>query len=172
MLYKLTDKDGKTRAGKHNECQWGEGITHKAKGRGKKLCTDGVIHAYTHPLLAVFMDPIHDGYGDTARLWEAEGEVVADDGTKVGCKALTTICEIPLPAVTTQQRARFGTLAAKTVCTDPAWNAWADAWLDGWVASMAVSAAQAGVAAAWAAACSSCPNFIAIAEEAVKGETT
>ena len=31
-LYKITDKDGKTRAGYSNECQWGKSITHKPMG--------------------------------------------------------------------------------------------------------------------------------------------
>lgn len=150
MLYKLTDDEGRTYGG----CQWGEGIEHTAAGTGD-LCTHGWIHAYTDPLLAVLLNPIHAHFANP-RLWEAEGEVgKTDHGLKVGCTQLRTVREIPLPGVTTEQRVRFGILAAQAVCRDPAFGAWAVGWLTG--ADRSIEAAdrtlQAFAArAGWAAA--------------------
>ncbi len=80
-LYKLTDHNGKTRAGEDNELQWGPNVTHAAKGEGIELCSPDLIHAYEHPLLGVIMNPCHADFPKTTmRLWEAEGEVVAREG--------------------------------------------------------------------------------------------
>ena len=106
-VYKLTDDKNQT----HGGTQWGKGVTHKAKGRGEELCTEDVIHAYKHPLLAVLLNPIHADF-DKVRLWEAEGEIVIDDGLKLGCKALTILKRIRVPKVTTEQRVRFAILCA------------------------------------------------------------
>ena len=53
-LYKLTDQNHQTR----NNTKWGAGVTHTASGQGD-LCTAGWLHAYTSPLLAVLLNPIH-----------------------------------------------------------------------------------------------------------------
>jgi hypothetical protein len=47
-LYKLTDKDGRTRG----DTKWGEGATHTTDGQGD-LCGPGWLHAYTDPLFHV-----------------------------------------------------------------------------------------------------------------------
>jgi len=183
-LYKLTDSMGKT----YGHTQWGEGVTHKAK-RGKgELCSDKYIHAYTHPLLAVFLNPIHADFKDP-QLWEAEGHVAQNDrGLKVGCKSLTTIREMDLPTVTKEQRVRFAILCALEVCKEEGFRKWADGWLSGedrsesaaYATVHAVSAAvSAGRYAVWsagyagyAARSSGCgERLIAIAEEAVKEGT-
>ena len=140
-LYKLTDKNGKTR----NNTQWGEGVTHKAKPGKGKLCSEYYIHAYTHPLLAVFLNPI---YGDIKdyRLWEAKGRIAKTDyGLKVGCKSLTTIKEIEPPEVTLVNKIAFGILCALEVNEDPEYKQWAENWL--WGKDRSESAAWA----AWAA---------------------
>ena len=149
-LYKLTDSCGKT----HNGTQWGPGISHSGTGEGG-LCGPGWIHAYEHPLVAVLMNPIHADFKNP-RLWEAEaeGEVGLRDGQlKCGCRTLTTIREIPLPAVTTEMRVRFAILCAKEVCASySAWNAWADKWLSGEDRTQAAAAEAARAAVrAWAA---------------------
>lgn len=129
MLYKLTDQDGYTRLGETNACLWGPGVLHSGTGKGR-LCGDGYIHAYTSPLLAVLMNPVHACISDP-RMWEAEGDIMINDGMKVGCVTLTTTKEIDVPAVSTDQRVRFGILCAKAVCLDVGWNTWADNWLSG-----------------------------------------
>jgi hypothetical protein len=140
-LYKLTDRDGQTWGG----TQWGPGVSHSGTGEGE-LCGPGWIHAYEHPLIAVLMNPIHARF-QTPRLWEAEGEVGLRDGQlKCGCKTLTTVREIPLPAVTTEMRVRFAILCAMEVCAYRTWNAWADKWLSGEDRSEAAAGAAAEAA--------------------------
>ena len=162
-LYKLTDQNMRTYAG----FQW-ELSTERTATGGGPLCTNAWLHAYTDPLLAVLLNPIHADI-QKPRLFECDGDVGATDhGLKVGCTALTLKKEMPLPETTTEQRVRFGILCAKEVCRGPAWLEWADAWLDGddrsaraaaeataWSATRAAawSATRAAAeAAAWAAA--------------------
>ena len=156
-LYKLTDENGRTR----NATQWGQGVTHFVEGPADQpLCSDGWIHAYEHPLLAVLLNPIHGNF-ENPRLWEAKGVVGKRDGQlKCGCRALTTLREIPLPTVTLAQRRHFAILCVKQVCDEEAWNRWADAWLNGSdrtkktaakAARAAAKAARAAAFAAWAA---------------------
>ena len=150
-LYKLTDAQGRTRAGEDNELTWAVGVTHKTVSTGTRLCSSDVIHAYEHPLIAVLINPIHADFNPaTMRLFAAEGEIVAREGQlKCGVHALTVVEEIPVPVLTTEQRVKFAILCAKTVCKDATWNAWADKWLSGedrtWAATW-----TAAWAAAWA----------------------
>ena len=126
--YKLTDKDDRTYGG----CQWGKNVTHKANGRGV-LCTEGWIHYYGDPVLALFLDPLHGDFGSTAHLWEVEvsGKVETDCGLKFGTTELTTLKRLRKKKITRKHRVRFAILCAKEVYHDKAWNEWADAWLDG-----------------------------------------
>jgi len=155
-LYKITDSKGQTQ----NNTQWGESVTHKAKNKGKELCTNQVIHAYRDPYLAVFHNPIGGDYNEkTMRVWEAKGKIVVYDGMKVGCKTLTTTKEIPVPSITTEQRVEIAIRCAVQVYKDPSFIKWADSWLSGeaeaaeaaWVAEAAWAAARAARAAAGAA---------------------
>ena len=130
ILYKLTTANFKTRKGESNETTWGEGVTHSGTGEGE-LCGPGYIHAYTDPLLAVFLNPIHANI-QNAVLWECEGDIAkSDNGLKVGCVSLTTLRRLELPAVTTEQRIKFGLLCALEVYDNAAFAAWARAWLSG-----------------------------------------
>ena len=141
MLYKLTNGSGMTRG----NTQWRENVTHRAKEKGSELCTGQVVHAYRDPYLAVFHDPIGVSYGDTALMWEAKGKVVADDGLKVGCKSLTTLRQIPLPVLTTEQRVEIAIRISLLVYKETSYVAWAEAWLSG------KDRTRAAVAAYWAA---------------------
>jgi hypothetical protein len=146
MYYKLTDQNNRTT----NNTIWGENVTHKAAHRGKKLCTNQVIHVYAHPLLAVFMNPAHANI-QNPKLWECKtSKPVANDGTKIGVKSCTTLKEIPPPEVSTIQRIAFGILCAKKVWDNKAWNHWADKWLSG--GDRSKQAAYAAYTAAYAAA--------------------
>lgn len=127
-LYKLTDANGRT----HGGTQWGPGVTHEATGAASQdLCTDGWIHAYERPLLAVLLNPIHANF-ISPRLWEAEGEIGKREGQlKCGCRSLTTVHEIPLPKITTMQRVAFAIYCGLAVCKDEKWIKWANDWLSG-----------------------------------------
>ena len=150
-LWKLTDQQWRTRAGWYNETKWGPGVTHTASGKGY-LCGPGWIHAYTSPELAALLNPSHAGIEDPV-LWRAEGEVgKSDHGLKVGTKSLTTIENVPLPEVTTEQRVKFGILCALQVCKEPKFITWAEGWLSGDWSEAAAAAAEAAARAVWVAA--------------------
>ena len=57
--YKLTDRKMQTHCG----YQWQIGQWHETSGEGE-LCTEGWLHCYTSPLLAVLHNPIHADIGD------------------------------------------------------------------------------------------------------------
>ena len=127
LCYKLTDQNAQTK----NATQWGENVTHTAPGTGQ-LCSAGWLHAYTDPLLAVLLNPIHADFKHP-RLWEALGDGARKDdhGLKIGFAKLTTIKELPLPGITMTQRIAFRILCALEFEKNPGWRKWAQAWLDG-----------------------------------------
>ena len=126
LLYKLTDANGQTRG----KTQWGPGVTHAATGSPSQyLCSDGWIHAYEHPLLAVFLNPMHARFRNP-QLWEAEGEIGKREGQlKCGCRELTTLKSISLPQVTTEQCVRFAIAVVACVYKNTAWLSWANEWI-------------------------------------------
>ena len=140
--YKLTDENNQT----YNGTQWGEGVTHKAVGEREKLCTGDVIHVYDHPLKAVMFNPIHANFNNP-HLWEVKVQkVVANDKLKVGVKQCTTLRQIPLPEITTEQRVRFAIYCALEVYRNERFVKWANDWLNG--TDRSAEAAEA--AALWA----------------------
>ena len=141
-VYKLTDEKGQTR----NATQWGEGITHATSGDGD-LCGPGWLHYYSHPILALLMNPQHAAFVNP-RLWEAEAGPVQkhDLGRKSGTTQLTTVRELPVPTITTEQRVRFAIRCALAVYVEPAFVAWAQRWVSG--EDRSSSAADAAYAAA------------------------
>jgi hypothetical protein len=162
-LYKLTDRDGKTK----NDTQWGEGVTIMNRPKeNPRMCSGDVIHAYTGLDLAFMMNQIHANISDP-RVFDAEGDVVVFDPLKVGCFALTTTKEIEKPwwvGHEDEKRVRvlFAVLCAESsVNRNPAMGEHLEA-----LKSMALSgtfdkavreevleaAWEAAVAAAWAAA--------------------
>jgi hypothetical protein len=160
--YKLTTQDMKTRKGYSNETTWEIGKWVESTGDiAKGLCSDAYIHWYSHPLLAVLLNPIHANI-ENPRLWEVEtdGKELTNGHLKGGSRRVRLIQELPIPEITTEQRVRFAILCAKRVYEDEAWNAWADEWLSGanqsYVAAYAAANthanAYAAVAVAYAAA--------------------
>ena len=116
-IYKLTDKSGKTRAGYNNCLDWSvPGTQHEATGLVRELCTDGLLHGYVDPLLAVFMDPIHGRYLSSpgARMFKLKTncELVREGQLKCGVRSTTVVEEIPVPVVTTVQRVKFAIYCA------------------------------------------------------------
>lgn len=161
--YKITDKNGQTRGG----MQWGEGITHRASGKGKELCSDGVIHYYENPYLAVFANPIHGKYDPaTMLLWEFRPKrKVNSDALKSVCKEGTTVRRVPVPVLTTEQRVTIAIKCALPVSKEnKKWVKWAQNWLSGkdrtynasYAASYAASFTSCASDAAYAAAHAAC----------------
>lgn len=119
-LWKLTTADGYSWHSVHThyarDYRWGWGVTREARYSHQRpeLCTGTVIHAYRSPYHAVVFDAVHCGllsfnlHGkkyeirfDPPLLWEAEGEVVVEDESKVGVRKLTTWNTVDLPDLST-----------------------------------------------------------------------
>jgi hypothetical protein len=129
-LFKLTTQDGLTMQGCEAETKWGPNVTHVSSGQGR-MCGPGFLHAYTHPRLALLLNPIYSRIDDPL-LWRCDGEVVVcDRGLLVCCKRLTTIETMPLPVLTNDQRIAFAILCAREVTDRPEFLSWADKWCDG-----------------------------------------
>ena len=162
--YKLTDHNGQT---KYNT-QWGSGIMHEASGTNNNLCSNGWIHFYTDPAIAVLLNPNHADFKNPI-LWEVEtiGEV-KHELLKSGSKGLITLQQIALPEYTNVQKVCFAILCAKFVYKDIGWNEWANSYLTGVDRSKAASCAAyaatyAATYAAYAAAATNAAAYAAYA---------
>ncbi|HNC65392.1 MAG TPA: hypothetical protein PK075_12140 [Chitinophagales bacterium] len=125
--YKLLSQDLKS----YNNTQWELNKTITVNIPGNAMCSNQVLHCYNHPLLAVFLNPIHAAISDP-RLFEIEvDEIVANDGLKFASKSQTLIKELELPKISLEQKIEFGIRVAKLVYNDENWNIWADHWLNG-----------------------------------------
>jgi hypothetical protein len=181
-LYKLTNSDDET----HNGMKWVIGVTNHATGKGKpRLCSDTVIHAYTTLLLAELMNPVHGQYDKYKLAYEAEGDIVVSDGTKVGCLSLTITKRVETPTVSTTNRIAFGILCVLEVNKGESFALWAEEWLTNKDRSYAFAvaaadyaaydithaaanaAANAAYAAAYARDAAFTINFAALAEKAL-----
>ena len=147
--YKLTLSDKTT----YKRTQWGENITHSAEKGKMEFCSWTAIHFYEDPLVAVFCNPIHGNFKKPL-LWEgiAYG-YCKSDGVKSVCKRFTTVKQIPLPIITTEQRIKIAIRCAMAVYDEPNWVKWAENWLSGMdrTSPQAARAARGAEAAAWAA---------------------
>ena len=149
--WKLTDENCRTHGGR----AWVVGEWAEAKPGRLEPCSDTALHGYTHPLLAVLLNPLHGNFAKT-RLWEAEFEgKVRCDGLKVWGRKQRILRELPLPVFTKHQWVVFAILATRLVLKPgalPIWDTWADNYLAGKRQPAEASrAARASRAAAWAA---------------------
>lgn len=144
--YKLTNQDMQT----HKGFQWELDVWKTATGDSTKACSDGVLHYYEDPLLAILFNPIHADIHNP-RLFEVEIEQpLGTDGLKSWCKKQKLVEEIPVPTLTTVQKTAFAILAALKVYEDKNFEEWAMAWLTG--KDRGTAAAARAAWAAWAAA--------------------
>lgn len=159
-VYKLTDQNLQTYGG----FQWQEGVwAPKLSGNGS-LCGPGFYHAYTHPLLAEFLNPAHANFPDPI-LWlaEAKGNKVEDNGLKLGFLEMKIVSRILLAKPTVIQRVFFALLCVKEVYQEASFVEFAEKYLKGedrsenaaeaaaWAARAAEAAARAATVAAEAA---------------------
>ena len=151
-IYKLTDMNMKTYGG----YPWALGKWNRTSGEGD-LCGPGWLHAYTSPVLAELLDPIHANFREY-RVFrgEASGPVISDRGLKVGYTNMRITEELPRLHITTENRIRFGIACACRVYPSAEYRAWAGRWVSGADRSEAAArsaevAARSAAAAAWAA---------------------
>jgi len=157
IKYKLTDQNIRT----HKNYQWQLGRWERAKGKcNQELCTDGWLHCYDSPLIAILHNPIHAWYYKP-RVWEVEckGKTKNDKGIKCGYRKMRLIKEIPVPVITTTQIVAYCILCAMEVSKDKKFLHWANNWLSGKDRSQ--RAAAASYAASYAAAASYASSYAA-----------
>lgn len=137
IYYKLTTGSGWTRIGYTNATCWGKNVTHEATGDlSQGLCSDAFIHAYEHPLIAVFRN-YSDAKIENPILWEGVGEGENRiEYLKCGFRKFTTLRRIPIPKMNKTQKRAFAILAVQQMCKHfpsqtSTWNSWANAWLKG-----------------------------------------
>ena len=139
----------------HNGFQWELGKPAPELSGEGGLCGPGYYHCYTHPLLAVLLNPIHADFKNPRLfLIEAGGVSAGDHGLKMGFTRMKLTEEISLPEFTTNQHIAFGIYCALEVCKDEGFKTWAENWLSGKDRSQAAAAERAAWAAeraAWAA---------------------
>ena len=155
-IFKITRQDLTT----HNGYLWVPGERRAFPGTGE-LCGPGWCHAYTHPGLALLLNPVHANYSP-CRLWQGTGIIGRTDrGLKVGLSECTLLQELEIPLVTIEQRVIFGLLCALQVYSEPSFVTYAVDWIDGtaraaaeaaMASAMATAAAEAAMASAMATA--------------------
>jgi hypothetical protein len=124
--YKLTDQSMRT----YNGFQWELGKEYSTSGEGD-LCNTGWLHCYSHPLLAVLLNPIHASISNP-RLFicNATGNHKYDKGLKEGSTTMELVKEIPLPLITCTQKVAFAILCSLTRKQPKEYTAWANNWLN------------------------------------------
>lgn len=174
--YKLTDKNLQTYKG----CQWVVGDWKETSGEGE-LCSEGWLHCYHHPLLAVLHNPIHANIFEPL-VWEVEvgGKYLNDNFIKCGFTKMRLVKQIELPVVTTNQRVAYGIYSSLEVYENTEYRRWAENWLNGTdrsitaaavartAARAAAEAARAAAEAGTAAAAGTAAKMIKCAEMAIK----
>jgi len=150
IRYKLTTQDLTT----YNDTKWVLNEWKETRGTGK-LCTEGWLHCYTSPLLAILLNPIHADI-NSPKLFkcEVDGNCLEDYGRKEGWTRMRLIEEMEIPQLSNINKIAFGILCALEVYKDKKWVTWANNWLENKDRSKesADAAADASYAAADSAA--------------------
>ena len=124
--YKLTDQNMCT----YNNTQWKIGEEKTSSGIGE-LCSDGWLHYYHHPLLAILLNLTHANIKNP-RLFEVKalGKHKNNKKLKGGCTKMTIVKEIKLPKITLNQKIAFEILCSLEVYKKPFFVSWATNWLN------------------------------------------
>ena len=125
--YKLTTQALTT----HNGFQWKIGVPCVIEKKGNAMCSDEVIHFYNDPRLAIIANAIHADIPNPRLFACRVTGIVAHDGLKGGCKKMTLVRELPLPAITIKEKVEFAIRCAMLVYQEKTWVAWAENWLSG-----------------------------------------
>ena len=145
-MYKLLTQDMKS----HRGFQWEINKEYRIDKHGNELCSDQVFHCYSHPILAILLNPIHANI-DNPRLFEIEVDaIVNDDGLKYGTKIQKLVRELEVPQLDIMTKVDFSIRIAMEVYKEQGFTTWADNFLNR--IDTTEAAARAAAWAAWAAA--------------------
>ena len=130
IMYKLVSQDYLT----NNSMKWEIGVKNKALAKGKKMCSNQVLHCYASPGEAALFNKFHADI-QNPRLLEIEcSEIVNTDKLKYACKEQTPIRELPFPQFSQNQKIAIMIkhclfLAEKE--SEKTYIDWANNWLGG-----------------------------------------
>ena len=154
--YKLLSQEMTSR----NNTKWeiGKAIEISKEFSGNELCSNQLLHCYASPEIAVFMNPIHANIAEPRLFRIRCSKILADDGTKQGCKKQTLLKELPLPEISVEQKTEIAIRCAMSVYKEDTFLVWAENWINKKDVSTnaaynaAYNAANAAANAAYAAA--------------------
>ena len=148
IAYKLLSQDMMS----NGNTKWEIGVKKIKKDTGNyKMCTNNVFHCYSHPVLALFLNPIHANI-ENPRIFKIKVDrIVASDGLKQASLEQTIIEELIIPKPTLIQTTAFGIICAKHIYKNIKFQSWANNWLSNEDRSShaAEAAARAAARAAW-----------------------
>ena len=153
LIYKLTDQNLRTHNGfQYKKNRW---ITAPNHDPDKSLCSDGWLHAYEHPLIAVFMNPVHARIKNP-KLFECKwkGNHKKYGQLKLGVESTILKKEIGLPTFTPDELVTIAINCALLVYDNQYFVDWTNNWLSGTdrsASNAARSASNAARSVAWAA---------------------
>ena len=122
-VYKFTDQNNCT----FNQSVWIPGTWKQTSGEGE-LCGLGWLHAYSDPLIAVFMN--HTNLN--LKLWLAEGagKFKDDSGLKCGFTKLRILKNIKLPEISDEKRIEIALhCVVMAEMGDKEFRNWATKWV-------------------------------------------
>ena len=116
-----------------NNTKWeiGKAIEISKEFSGNELCSNQLLHCYASPEIAVFMNPAHANISEPRLFRIRCSKILADDGTKQGCKKQTLLKELPLPEISVEQRIKIAILCATEVYKEPNFLVWEENWNTG-----------------------------------------
>lgn len=132
----------------YDNFQWklGERVTIDSEIKGKKPCTNQVLHYYEHPILAVLFNQTHANITNPRLFAISTSPRLGTDGLKSWCKSQVLLEEIELPKISITTKIAFTLICILYAYKEETWQLWATNWLTGKDRSCS-SAANAGNAA-------------------------
>ena len=154
-VYKLVTQDMKSAMGMMD---WEIGKRVSVGGE-LEMCHNG-IHVYSHPMVAVFLNPIHCGIKNPIMLECTTGCKSMGDAGKWVVRSVTPKRKIEVPEMTREHKVATAILCVMEIYKEKKWVGWANGWLGdkdrtpaaaAYAAAAAYDYAYASAAASYAA---------------------
>jgi hypothetical protein len=112
-----------------NNFQWELNVWKKATGEGQELCSDGFLHCYPSPEIAVLMNPNQADFS-YPRIFECEckGESLNNNDLELGFKEMKLTKEIKLPEISIKQKIKIALFCALEVHNEINFLKWVNRW--------------------------------------------
>ena len=123
-VYKLVTQDMKSAMGMMD---WEIGKRVSVGGK-LEMCHNG-IHVYSHPMVAVFLNPIHCGIKNPIMLECTTGCKSMGDASKWVVRSVTPKRKIEVPEMTREHKVATAILCVMEIYKEKKWVGWANGWL-------------------------------------------